>query len=160
MIFKKKKEKKDKKPSKTSRYITILIWKLFKKGQLRERMERLNAWAIENKKLTAGITIGLLSFSLMLGVLRSMVSMRNNGKAENPLTHVEDVNPMLQQMQQIQNLRALQRDGYADLVTKGKKLKDELDSLMAIEDKSHEDSLQLMVTYKQLQIITRNLRTK
>lgn len=159
-MFGRKKKQKQKKPSRFARLTSVFLWNCFKRAQLRERIAKANAWATAHKKQTAGITIGLLSFSLMLGVLSSIVSMKNSKSGDNPLNEIEDVNPMFQGIRQIQDAKSFQKEQVTDLLQKGKRLKTELDSLVAIEDKTHRDSVRIVVTYKQLDIIARTLKNK
>lgn len=157
-MFGRKKKQKEKKPSRFARLTSVFLWNCFKRAQLRERIAKANAWAAAHKKQTTGITISLLSFSLLLGILSSMVSLKNSKSGDNPLNDIEDVNPMFQGIQQIQDAKSFQKAQVTDMVQKGKRLKQELDSLIAIEDKTHQDSVRIIVTYKQLDIIARNLK--
>lgn len=153
-----KKNKKQKKPGRFARQTSVFLWNCFKRARLRERVAKANSWAAEHKKQTAGITIGLLSFSLLLGVITSLVSVKNSKMNANPMNDIENVQPMFQGIQQIQDAKSRQKELVGNMVLKGKKLKYELDSLIAIKDKTHEDSLRLIVTYRQLEIIARNLK--
>ena len=47
-----------------------------------------------------------------------------------------------------------------EMTNKGKQLKHELDSLVALPIKSHKDSLDIMVKYKQLEIVVKYLENK
>lgn len=153
------KKKKDKKPSRAMRYFTVCLWRLFKKLQVRDRVIAANIWADSHRRETAFITIGVLSLSLLIGVITTLVGT-DKGNDENFMNGIEDVQNMFQGFQQIQASKDYQKEQISALLLKGKVLKNELDSLLLIKDKTHEDTVQIAVKYKQLEIITRNLKTE
>lgn len=155
-----KKNKKLRKRSWIARYLAVFVWRCFKKGQVREKISTANSWANANRKMTAGITIGLLSLSLVVGVLSSLVTIQRNDPKGNPLNEVADVQQMFQAMNQIGNMKSVHMEHIGNLVTTGERLQHELDSLMALNNKTHEDSLRIIATYKQLEIFARNLKNK
>lgn len=156
-----RRKRKDKKASRPARHMTICIWKLFKQLQVREKVIKANIWADCHRKETTFITIGILSFSLVASVLSSLAAIKKESDdKENFVSGIEDVQPLFQGLQQIQNSKDYQKEQISGFVLKGRILKNELDSLLRIRDKSHEDSLQIMIKYKQLEIITRNLKNE
>ena len=60
-------------------------------------------------------------------------------------------------MQQIQNAKAYQVSQVEEMARKGQTLKHELDSLVRMPRKTHDDSLQIIIKYKQLELIVNNL---
>ena len=73
------------------------------------------------------------------------------------MTGVEPVEPMFIGMQQIQNAKAYQVSQVEEMARKGQALKHELDSLVRMPRKTHDDSLQIVIKYKQLELIVNNL---
>ena len=73
------------------------------------------------------------------------------------MTGVEPVEPMFIGMQQIQNAKAYQVSQVEEMARKGQTLKHELDSLVRMPRKTHDDSLQIVIKYKQLELIVNNL---
>jgi hypothetical protein len=60
-------------------------------------------------------------------------------------------------MQRIQNAKAYQVNQVEEMARKGQILKHELDSLVRMPRKTHDDSLQIVIKYKQLELIVNNL---
>ena len=73
------------------------------------------------------------------------------------MTGVETVEPMFRGMQRIQNAKAYQANQIQEMTNKGQMLKHELDSLVRLPVKSHQDSVQIIIKYKQLELIVNNL---
>lgn len=73
------------------------------------------------------------------------------------MTGVEPVEPMFIGMQRIQNAKAYQVNQVEEMARKGQILKHELDSLVRMPRKTHDDSLQIVIKYKQLELIVNNL---
>lgn len=153
-IFKKK-EQKSKKESKATRYFRILLWRVFVRFKVRERIIKANKWADENRGRAMLITVGTLLFMLILGSALTLSSIDN--QESNFMSGVETVEPMFREMQRIQNAKAYQISQIQELTSKGQLLKHELDSLVRLSDKSHKDSVQIISKYKQLEIIVNNL---
>ncbi len=152
----KKKQKKKAKPNKAVRQTTVYLWKLFKRIQLREKIAKLQCWAEKNRKQTAAITIGLLSFFLTVGILTSFIHTDDGDK--EIMSGIEDVQPMFQAIQQIQDAKYNQKLQFSQLVMRGKEIRMDLDSLLQIKSKTHQDSIRILIAYRQLEIITRNLK--
>jgi len=150
----KQKGQKCKKESKATRYFRIILWRLFVKFKIRERVAKANSWADQNRGDTMLITVGSLLFLLIVG---SMFTLCDNTQEENFMTGVETVEPMFRGMQRIQNAKAYQANQIQEMTNKGQMLKHELDSLVRLPVKSHQDSVQIIIKYKQLELIVNNL---
>ena len=151
----KKKEKKALKEAKRRRQerkLIVFFWKLFKQWEIRERIIKANHWASMHKKRTAVLTVSALSI-----ILTSLLSIKNEERESNFMNEIENVQPMFQGIRQINNSKAVQQEEYAALINRGEKIKKELDSLIALPSKSHDDSLKILTDYKQLTIITNNI---
>lgn len=146
---------KTKKEAKATRYFRILLWRLFVRLKVRERVAQANRWADKNRGDTMLITVGCLLFSLILG---AFLTLGNDDESkENFLSDVEPVEPMFQGMQQIQDTKAYQIAQINEMARKGQTLKHDLDSLVRLSVKTHEDSLTIISKYKQLELIVNNL---
>ena len=77
---------------------------------------------------------------------------------QNPLTGIEKVRPMFDGLQSIQDRKIYQIRQMEGLAARGQLIKKELDSLVKIPEKSHEDSVRIIVRYKQLEIIVGELK--
>jgi hypothetical protein len=136
----------------------LFLWYLFKKTRCRERIERANAWAEQNKGRTATLTVGTLFLLLVIG---SVMTLSGNDEPEmNIIEGIAEVNPMFQGLQQIQGTKAYQLSQVEKLTVKGQSLKRELDSLIRMPVKSHEDSLQIIIKHRQLELIVNNLENR
>jgi hypothetical protein len=76
---------------------------------------------------------------------------------ENILSDITPVNPMFLGLQRIQDAKAYQTAWLDRMALDGQRLKRQLDSLIRIPDKSHDDSLQILIKHRQLEIIVDNL---
>ena len=150
-----KKDKKQKKDLKHVRMIRIMLWRLFKRIRLRERIMKSNEWASLHIGTTASITISLLSVSLLAGILITVLTPEGE---ENPsFEGIVLVSPMFDGMRRIQENKTYHVSQVEKMTMRGKELKHELDSLVRIPLKSHDDSVKIVVKYKQLEMIVKNL---
>lgn len=150
-----KKDKKQKKDPKHIRMIRILLWRLFKRIRLRERIMKSNEWASQHIGTTASITLSLLSVSLLAGILITVLTPEGE---ENPsFEGIVLVSPMFDGMRRIQENKTYHVSQVEKMTMRGKELKHELDSLVRIPLKSHDDSVKIVVKYKQLEMIVKNL---
>ena len=125
--------------------------------KIRERIDRMNQWAEKHKKRTVTITIGVLTLSLILG---SWLTFSSDSKEPDLFGGMTDVRPDFEGMRRIQRLKSLQVEQTTDLTNRGQRLKHDLDSLIAIPVKSHKDSVDIMVKYRQLEIVVDYLDNK
>ena len=141
-----KKNKRMRKESRTTRWFRIVLWRLFVRWKVRER---------DNRGDTMLITVGCLLFSLIVGAFLTL-GTENNGN-DNFMSGVEPVESMFQGMQRIQNAKAYHIAQLNEMARKGQVLKHELDSLVRLSGKTHDDSLMIVSKYKQLELIVNNL---
>lgn len=146
-IFKKTKAKKD-------AHIIKGVKSFLAKFKIKEKIAVANKWAEANKKRTCGITIGLLMLSLIVG---SWLALTSSGYEAKMLSGISDVKPMFDGMRRIQRVKNLQMEQTTELTNKGQQLKHELDSLVALPVKTHKDSTDIVVKYKQLEIVVQYL---
>lgn len=149
-IFKRTKAKKDAK-------IAVGIKSFLSKFKIKEKIAKANAWADANKKRTSCITIGILLLSLIVGSWLTLTASQNEATM---LSGLSDVQPMFDGMQRIQRVKNLQVEQTTELTNKGKQLKHELDSLVALPVKTHKDSTDIVVKYRQLEIVVDCLENK
>lgn len=149
-IFKKTKAKKDAK-------IAGAVKSFLSKFKLKEKIAVANKWAEANKKRTSCITIGLLMLSLIVGSWLTLTASQNEAQM---LSGLSEVQPMFDGMHRIQKAKDLQVKQTTELTNKGKQLKHELDSLVALPVKTHKDSTDIVVKYRQLEIVVDYLDNK
>lgn len=154
-IFRRKKKEKKKKDPRHIRILRLMLWRLFKKIRLREQVDKANAWAANHLPRTITFTIVALSLSLAIGVVRTITLEEEENTPS--FDDIASVKPMFDGMRRIQANKAYQMAQMEDLTYRGNDLKLELDSLIRIPIKSHDDSVQIVIKVKQLEIIVDNL---
>lgn len=131
------------------------IHQLSERWKLKERMEQANRWAEAHRKQTVVLTIGALILSILLNVLLSLSTTKQE---DSPVGSIENVQPMFTGLQQIQNTKDYHLRQMNDLALRGQHIKEELDSLVHLPMKTHQDSLLIISKYKQLEMIVENLK--
>ena len=149
-IFKRTKEKKDAK-------IAAGIKSLTDKLKLKDKIAKANQWADRHKKKVSLITIGTLMLSLVVGSWLTLTSTYNEA---DMMSGLSDVKPAFDGIRRIQRLKSLQVEQTTDLTNRGQRLKHDLDSLIRLPVKSHKDSMDIMVKYRQLEIVVDYLNNK
>lgn len=125
--------------------------------KLKERIEALNKLASLHPKRTAALTIGSLALSLAVNL---MLSSGDKSEAIPNFRNIADVQPMFEGMRQIQSAKTMGQRIVLDFVDEGQRLRRELDSLVALPDKTHKDSIRIIVGYKRLEKIVDKLKTQ
>ena len=149
-IFKNTKAKKDAK-------IAAAVKDFLTKFKLKEKIDLANQWADAHKKKVSVITISILTLSLVIGSWLTLTADYNEADLFSEMASVE---PAFDGMRRIQRLKNIQVDQTMELTNRGQKLKHELDSLVHLPIKTHKDSVDIMVKYKQLEIVVKALDNK
>ena len=153
--MKRAKEAKTRWEQETRGKVKSFVRKLSLQWKIRERIDAANAWAVKHPKRTATMTIGALVCSLCLGIV---VSLYTPKPSKNIVGEIENVQPMFAGLQSIQNGKNVQVREVGQLALRGQRLKGELDSLVRIPIKTHQDSALIIYKYKQLEMIVANLK--
>ena len=135
--------------------VESFVRKLSLQWKVRERIDAANAWAVKHPKRTATMTIGALICSLCLGIV---VSLYTPQSSKDIVGEIENVQPMFAGLQSIQNGKNVQVHEVGQLALRGQRLKWELDSLVHIPVKTHQDSMLIISKYRQLEMIVANLK--
>ena len=149
-IFKNTKAKKDAK-------IAAAVKDFLTKFKLKEKIDLANQWAGAHKKKVSVITISILTLSLVIG---SWLTLTADYTEADLFSEMASVEPAFDGMRRIQRLKNIQVDQTMELTNRGQKLKHELDSLVHLPVKTHKDSVDIMVKYKQLEIVVKALDNK
>lgn len=147
-IFKNTKAKKDAK-------IAAVIKDFLTKFKLKEKIDLANQWADAHKKKVSVITISILTLSLVIGSWLTLTADYTEADLFSEMAEVP-----FDGMRRIQRLKNIQVDQTMELTNRGQKLKHELDSLVHLPVKTHKDSVDIMVKYKQLEIVVKALDNK
>lgn len=95
--------------------------------------------------------------SLIVGSWLTLTASQNEATM---LSGLSDVKPMFDGMHRIQKVKDLQVEQTTEMTNRGKQLKHELDSLVALPVKTHKDSTDIVVKYKQLELVVKYLDNK
>lgn len=136
------------------------IWgyKLGKKYGISEKIAKANAWADGHRKKTAAITIACLTLLLVIGSISTFSETGEDKQESNFMSGIAPVNPMFRGLQRIQDAKSYQVSQMEGLALKGKAIKHELDSLVSLPFKTKKDSTEIIIRYRQLEMIVRNLK--
>ena len=149
-IFKRTKAKKDAK-------IAEGIKSLTDKFKFKDKIAKANQWADKHKKQVSVITISMLMLSLIIGSWLTLTSTYNEA---DMLSDFTEVKPAFDGIRRIQRLKSMQVDQTVELTNKGQQLKLDLDSLVRLPVKSHQDSVDIVVKYRQLELVVKYLDNK
>ena len=164
MLMDKKRKKRKNELPRYKRILRYWCWNLSKGLRLRERVEYANRWSLEHPRQFMRITVGTGSFLLVITVFSLAASMFQRGEETQQdgafvTNAVQDIQPVMNGMRQIRNRQKVENHELKNLTERGLQIKDELDSLLAIEDKTHEDSARIVADYRQLEDIVNFLKT-
>ena len=120
--------------------------------RLAARIRLANRWAAKHPKTTFAGVAGTL-----LLLLVSTVAI--DGKQSEPdVSSIANMEPVFQGFRTIQANKDIHRSVLTDMTVKGQLLRHELDSMIAIPVKSREDSLRIILKYRQLENIVKSIK--
>lgn len=155
---------KQKELPKYKRQIRYVCWKLSKGWKVKNKIEKSNQWASENRKTFFALVVGFLSFAFVTTAISILYDMTRpntdntqmdfSGKTES----IENIQPMMNGLRQIDERKKSEKIELKQLTDKGVAIHKELDSLLVIDVKSHEDSVRIIQDYRQLENIVNFLK--
>lgn len=119
------------------------------------RIRMANGWATRHPKRTFLYVVGSLLFILVGDMM--VAGMRAEMKEPN-VNMIANVEPIFNGFRTIQANKDIHRRTIMELATKGQTIRHELDSMIAIPAKSHEDSIGIIRRYNQLDNIVKSLK--
>ena len=132
------------------------IWgyKMGKKYGIGEKIAKANAWADGHRRKTAGILFSVNATIYIVGFLLCMSGNEVNGNSiQDPMQDLAQIQPMFSQLHRIEDMKTVQKHTYVQLSNRAVRLKREVDSLMAMPQKTHQDSVLALQKYDELQTI-------
>ena len=139
-------------------HLQIRAWlrpRLGKAGErlrLAGRIRLANIWARKHPKRTFACVTGILSFLLVC----SLVTANDTDNADaHDISAIASMEPLFQGFRAIQSNKGLHRVTMLELADSGRAIRRELDSLIAIRQKSHGDSLRIVRQYRRLENIVK-----
>ena len=132
------------------------IWgyKLGKKYGIGEKIAKANAWADGHRRKTAGILFSVNTCIYLIGFILCMSGSEADGSSiKDPMQDLAQIQPMFSQLHRIEDMKTVQKKTYVQLSHRAVKLKREVDSLMAMPGKTHQDSVLALQKYDELNTI-------
>jgi hypothetical protein len=132
------------------------IWgyKLGKKYGIGEKVAKANAWAEGHRRKTAGILFSVNTCIYLIGFILCMSGNQTDGSSiKDPMQDLAQIQPMFSQLHHIEDMKTVQKKTYVQLSNQAVKLKREVDSLMAMPRKTHQDSVLALQKYDELKTI-------
>ena len=132
------------------------IWgyKIGKKYAIGEKIAKANAWADGHRRKTAGILFSVNTCIYLIGFVLCMSGSEADGSSiKDPMQDLAQIQPMFSQLHHIEDMKTVQKKTYVQLSHRAVKLKREVDSLMAMPGKTHQDSVLALQKYDELNTI-------
>ena len=131
------------------------IWgyKIGKKYAIGEKIAKANAWADGHRRKTAGILFSVNTCIYLIGFILCMSGSEVDGSIKDPMQDLAQIQPMFSQLHRIEDMKTVQKKTYVQLSHRAVKLKREVDSLMAMPGKTHQDSVLALQKYDELNTI-------
>ena len=126
--------------------------------RLGARIRLLNIKAIRNPKKYMGSFIAAFGLLFFICILSGVISKNTDTDNESLMNNIASVDTVFNGMRSIHSAKTIQQRNIDELAVTGTRLKREVDSILAIHQKTHEDSLQIYRKAKQLKYIIDNLR--
>lgn len=142
----------------------IRAWLQPRLGEVGNRFRLANRWARKHPRRTFACVVGSLAFLLAGNIAGDVLLTGNRKTDEAAWTGTESLNgialvePMFQGFRTIQANKNVHRTTLMELTGRGQKLREELDSLIALPRKSHADSIRIVQRYQQLEHIVQSLK--
>ena len=159
-----KNQKKKRNMPRYKRILRYQCWELSKGLRLRERIANANQWCSSHPRKFMGIVLGICIFFLLFSLVSlftsSLGANNESQQDENFISDkIETIQPTLDGMRQIQDSKRMENYELKKLTERGLQIKNELDSLLGLEYKTHEDSVRIASYYHRLQDIVNFLKT-
>ena len=132
------------------------IWgyKMGKKYGIGEKITKANAWADGHRRKTAGILFSVNFCIYIIGFMLCMSGNEADGNSiQDPMQDLAQIQPMFSQLHRIEDMKTVQKKTYVQLSNRAVRLKHEVDSLMAMPGKTHQDSVLALQKYDELKTI-------
>ena len=132
------------------------VWgyKIGKKYGIGEKIAKANAWADGHRRKTAGILFSVNTCIYLIGFVLCMSGSEADGNSiKDPMQDLAQIQPMFSQLHRIEDMKTVQKKTYVQLSHRAVKLKREVDSLMAMPGKTHQDSVLALQKYDELNTI-------
>ena len=131
------------------------IWgyRIGKKYQIGDRINKANAWANAHRRKAVGITLAVNFCIYLIGFGMCFADSKANNGITDPIQDFAAVQPMFAQIHHIHDMKQVEKSSFVALTGRVVKLKHEVDSLMDMPGKTHQDSILALEKYDELKMI-------
>ena len=131
------------------------IWgyRIGKKYQIGNRINKANVWANTHRRKAAGIALAVNFCIYLIGVGMCFADNKANNGIADPMQDFAAVQPMFAQIHRIHDMKQVEKSSFVALSNRAVRLKHEVDSLMAMPGKTHQDSVLALDKYDELKMI-------
>ena len=131
------------------------IWgyRIGKKYQIGDRINKANAWANAHRRKAVGITLAVNFCIYLIGFAMCFADSKANNGITDPMQDFAAVQPMFAQIHHIHEMKQVEKSSFVALTGRVVKLKHEVDSLMDMPGKTHQDSILALEKYDELKMI-------
>ena len=131
------------------------IWgyRIGKKYQIGDRINKANAWANAHRRKAVGITLAVNFCIYLIGFAMCFADSKANNGITDPIQDFAAVQPMFAQIHHIHDMKQVEKSSFVALTGRVVKLKHEVDSLMDMPGKTHQDSILALEKYDELKMI-------
>ena len=131
------------------------IWgyRMGKKYQIGDRINKANAWANAHRRKAAGIALAVNFCIYLIGFGMCFADSKANNGITDPMQDFAAVQPMFAQIHHIHDMKQVEKSSFVALTGRVVKLKHEVDSLMDMPGKTHQDSILALEKYDELKMI-------
>ena len=131
------------------------IWgyRIGKKYQIGDRINKANVWANANRRKAAGIALAVNFCIYIIGFGVCFADSKANNGIADPMQDFAAVQPMFAQIHRIHDMKQVEKSSFVALSNRAVRLKHEVDSLMAMPGKTHRDSVLALEKYDELKMI-------
>ena len=138
-----------------SRLRTHLQIRAWLQPKLGKAGERLRLAGRKHPKRTFACVTGVLSLLLVCSLVTGRGSSNGDSMVKPDINGIASMEPLFQGFRAIQSNKGLHRVTMLELADSGRAIRQELDSLIAIRQKSHGDSLRIIRQYRRLENIVK-----
>ena len=142
-------------PNQIKSWLQPRLGSVGRRYRLAARIRIANRWATQHPKRTFGYVVGTLLTVLFCDV--AITEMRAEMK-EPDVNMIANVEPVFNGFRTIQANKDTHRRTVLEMTSKGQAVKHELDSLIALPQKTHADSIGIIRRYGQLENLVKTLK--
>ena len=131
------------------------IWgyRIGKKYQIGDRINKANVWANAHRRKAAGIALAVNFCIYLIGFGMCFADSKANIGIADPMQDFAAVQPMFAQIHLIHDMKQVEKSSFVALTGRVVRLKHEVDSLMSMPGKTHQDSVLALEKYDELKMI-------